>query len=112
HWPGGLPQYSAGFTQQQDEANVRTMMWSGLASGQAGMGLRIAADELATSGFLLTSGMRDFQETFARFIASTRGWIDWARALGRPLPGRVAVSASGQSLLGWAASDGHQGVAY
>ncbi len=30
----------------EDEAIFRTMMWSGLASGQSGMGLRITTDEL------------------------------------------------------------------
>jgi hypothetical protein len=120
NWPGGRPQYSAAFTQAQDEANFRTMMWSGIANGQAGMGLRIAADELASTAenpggqnfFILTPGMRAFQRTFANFFSSNSLTLDWANFAMRTLAGRISAAAAGKTLLSWGVTDGSQGVAY
>jgi hypothetical protein len=114
-WPGGVPTYSSLFTQQNDEAIFRTIMWSGLASGQAGSGLRIAADELALYHFLLTPMMRELQLTMSRFINALPGTvsIDFSHFTYRNLAGLIsAASPSGHSLLSWGISDGAQGIAY
>ncbi len=109
-WPNELPQYNQFFTMQEDEAIFRTVLWSGLASGQAGTGLRIAADELTGFGFTLTSTMRDIQNVFASFANSQTLPIDIVGL--RTLAGRVGATAGGHSLLSWGMSDGQQGVVY
>ncbi|MBC7834425.1 MAG: hypothetical protein H7Y88_04900 [Phycisphaerales bacterium] len=116
-WPGGLPQYSAAFTQQEDEAIYRTVLWSGLATGQFGTGFRIAADELGQLGgvenyFVLTQAMRDLQHVVSRFFASTSLALDWANFNPETLAGRVSASATGKSLLAWGVADGLQGLVY
>lgn len=112
-WPGGIPQYSAAFTQAQDEANFRAVIWSGFANGQVGTGLRIAADELEFRGMILTDGMRNLQHTFSNFVNSTSLALDFTDFNYRNLAGRVsATSAAGRSLLSWGISDGTKGIAY
>jgi hypothetical protein len=112
-WPGGVPAYSASFTQAEDEAIYRTVTWSGLASGQAGTGLRIAADELAFRGYLLTDAMRDTQLVVSNFVQSTSLAIDFGSFTYENLAGRVrATSVAGKSLLAWGISDGAQGLVY
>lgn len=112
-WPGGLPQYSAAFTQQQDEAIFRTVTWSGFASGQFGAGLRIATDELAFRGMLLTDTMRAIQHSFSAFVKSPSLPINYANFNFDNLAGRINVSsAAGKTLLSWGVSDGAQGLAY
>jgi hypothetical protein len=112
-WPGGVPQYSASFSQAEDEAIFRTMIWSGLASGQAGMGLRIAADELMFRGMLLTDTMRDLQHTFSNFVNGASLQLDFTDFDYSDLAGRMSVrSGSGKSLLSWGISDGSQGIVY
>ncbi len=119
-WPGGRPQYGPSFTQQQDEALFRAMMWSGVANGQAGMGLRIATDELASTDenpdgfnfFILTPTMRALQRTFANFFNSNSLEFDWANFAMRTLAGRIDGTAPGQTLWAWGVSDGSQGIAY
>ncbi|HYE02899.1 MAG TPA: sugar-binding protein [Phycisphaerales bacterium] len=115
-WPGGLPRYSAAFTQQEDEAIFRTVIWSGLASGQFGTGLRIAADELATlmglpNYFLLTPFMRIAQRTVSEFMR-TGLTIDTANFTARTLAGQIGATAAGHRLHAWGVSDGEQGLAY
>ncbi len=120
---GHLPQYGPGFTQQQDEAMYRTMIWSGLASGQVGTALRIATEELnyslgggATQGYLLTDAMRDSQKTFSSFVTSTSLNIDFADFNYRLLNGDMSVAfAQGKTvktLKHWGVSDGQQGIVY
>ena len=112
-WPGGVPQYSSAFTQAEDEAVFRTVIWSGLANGQVGTGLRIAADELMDRGMLLTDGMRDLQKTFSNFVNSSSLAIDFGDFTYDNLAGRIrATSAAGKALLSWGISDGAQGIAY
>jgi hypothetical protein len=112
HWPGNLPRYGPGFTQQQDEALFRAVVWSSFASGQFGTALRITTEELASNYYLLTTAMRQSQQVFSRFVTSTSLPIDFARFTLRSLAGQVAAAAPGHSLLAWAVSDGGQGVAY
>ncbi|MFO0834431.1 MAG: sugar-binding protein [Phycisphaerales bacterium] len=116
-WPGGVPAYSASFTQAEDEAIYRTMMWSGLASGQAGMGLRITTDELTFNGNLLTTNMRNSQKTFSNFVTDDTLQLDYTNFNFRSLSGRLAATGTangtaGTSLLSWGVSDGSQGVLY
>ncbi len=111
-WPNNRPEYSANFTQQQDEANFRVMIWTGLASGQLGMGLRINTEELAWNGYTITPTMRALQRTFFEFTHSDTLAVDFAHFSARNLAGRISAAASGHSLLAWGVSDGDQGVAY
>lgn len=112
-WPGNVPQYSPGFTQEQDETLFRSVIWSGFASGQIGTGLRIATDELMFRGMLLTSGMRDYQKTFSTFVNSTSLGFDFTRFTFDNMAGRLrASSAAGKALFAWGSSDGSQGVFY
>lgn len=112
-WPGGVPQYSSAFTQQEDEAVFRTVIWSGFANGQIGTGLRIAADELMPRGMLLTDGMRDLQKTFSAFVNSSSLSINFGNFNYQNLAGRVSASSTaGKSLLSWGISDGAQGIVY
>lgn len=118
----GLPSYNVDtrYTMRTDEAITRTMMWSGLASGQAGMGLRIANTELnidlggnQNQGLILTDTMRRLQRTFADFVRGTSLSIDFGRFNADPLAGRLtAASAAGKRLLAWGTADDTQGVAY
>ncbi|MCA9300415.1 MAG: hypothetical protein KDA28_15195, partial [Phycisphaerales bacterium] len=111
-WPDELPQYSATYTQAEDEAIYRTVVWSGFASGQAGTGLRIAADELATNGYILTDAMRDTQLTMRSFVDSSSLEVDFSHFAARNLAGRLEVEASGRTVHAWGVSDGEQGIAY
>lgn len=111
-WPNQTPAYSADFTQQEDEANFRAMIWSGLASGQFGTGLRINTEELAFNGYNLTSTMRYYQQTFGRFVNSQTLAVDWAHFDADPLAGKVSAVASGHTLHSWGMSDGAQGMVY
>lgn len=112
-WPGGVPVYGDGFSQADDEALFRTLLWSGLAAGQVGTGLRIAADELSGNQFLLTDAMRDTQRVIAHFVAPGELGFDFADFRSSSLEGRIdPSSAAGRSLLAWGVSDGAQGIAY
>lgn len=111
-WPNQLPEWSGAFTQQEDEAIYRTVIWSGFATGQIGTGLRIATEELRGTGFLLTDAMMDYQLAFSRFALDTGLAIDWAHADLDALAGRLFASAPGQTLHAWGVSDGAQGMAY
>ncbi len=120
----GLPSYSTfptKYNEAVDNAIVRTMMWSGLASGQAGMGLRIPTDELGytkaqspfSQGYILTDVMRNEQKVFANFVLGPGVGLDFSSFNFDPLTGRMTVSsAAGKSLLGWGSSDRAQGVLY
>ena len=123
NWPGQTPAYSAAFTQAEDEAIFRSMLWSGLASGQIGTGLRIATTELnfdrpdlpfnQTQGFLLTDTMRNLQKAFATFVLSTTVNLDFANFNFDSLAGRIRVRSDlGKRLTAWGISDGSQGIAY
>jgi hypothetical protein len=111
-WPGGYAQYSAAFTQQEDEAIYRTVSWSGLASGQIGTGLRIAGTELEGPVRLnsLTPAMRQVQRTIASFAA--QGGFDWADFPLLTLEGQIAATSASKTLLAWGSTDGRQGLAY
>jgi hypothetical protein len=110
---GFVPQYCDDFTQAEDEALFRTVLWSGFANGQVGTGLRIAADELLFRGMMLTDGMRDVQQTFSRFVNSQTLAIDFGRFAYDNLAGRVnARSPAGKRLHAWGISDGSQGIVY
>ncbi len=116
-WPGGVPAYSSSFTQAEDEAIYRTMMWSGLASGQSGMGLRIAANELDFNGYLLTDVMRNEQKVFSTFVTDSTVQLDYTNFNFRSLNGRLTTTGtvSGNAntpILSWGVSDGSQGVLY
>ncbi|MCC6229301.1 MAG: cellulase family glycosylhydrolase [Phycisphaerales bacterium] len=111
-WPGGVPAYSSSFTQQEDEANYRVAIWSALANGQFGTPLRINTEELAFNGYILTSTMRYYQQTFGRFAASQTLAMDWSHFDADPLAGKVSAVASGHTLHSWGMSDGAQGMVY
>jgi hypothetical protein len=70
-WPGGAPAYGSGFLQSEDESIFRTMSWSGAATGQAGQGLRIATDELASNLHRLTPAMRDVQSKLSAVFGAS-----------------------------------------
>lgn len=119
----GLPRYQDGYLQSEDEAIVRTTMWSGLASGQAGMGLRISTDELnflknpgdptSFNGLVLTDNMRLFQRTFANFVTSSSLNIEWGNYSFDTLSGRIGTtSAAGKKVLSWGTTDAEQGIVY
>lgn len=113
YWPNNRPEYSPAFTQQEDEAIFRTVMWSGFASGQVGTGLRINTEELQFNFMLLTDTMRDLQLTFSNFATSQSLPIDFTRFNLRNLAGDIrATSAAGKVLHSWGVSDGRQGIAY
>ena len=111
-WPGGVPRYSPGFTQAQDEELFRTVIWSGLASGQFGTGLRIAADELAPNYYALTNAMRQYQRALSQFVGDASVRVDLSHLAARNLAGSISASAPGHSILAWGVSDGDQGIAY
>lgn len=120
----GLPSYSTfptKYNQTIDEAIVRTMMWSGLASGQAGMGLRITTDELGyakaespfTQGYILSDTMRAQALVFSRFVTGSGVALDFSSFNFDPLSGSMSVtSALGKKLLGWGSTDRAQGIVY
>jgi len=112
-WPNGRPVYGQGFTQADDEALFRTVLWSGLASGQFGTPLRIATDELDFNGFILTNGMRALQQTIARFLAHTTLGFDFARFNPDSLVGRMSsTNSSGDLLHLFGGSDRERGLVY
>ncbi len=141
-WPNKLPQYTdAGleyintntglvgksFTRADDEANFRSVVWAGVASGQFGTPLRISTDELnfkigdvdigggATQplyqGFILTDGMRATEKAVRTL--QDNGPLDWATFSPDPLTGNVFGTASGgQKLLVIGSADDQQAVLY
>lgn len=114
-WPGGTPTYSNNFTQADDEAIYRVMMWSGLAAGQSGTGLRMPSATLAPNGFLLSDAMRGIQSSVRNFTDGISGGvsIDFANFAFKSLAGRLAFSSqSGKSVHAWGISDGSQGIVY
>lgn len=119
----GLPSYRAQYTQAEDEALYRTVIWSGFAMGQVGTALRIATEELnfnltggGTQGYLLTEAMRDSQKTMSSFVNSTSLNIDFANYSFRLLNGDTTVSfaqgKAAKSLKVWGTTDGTQGIMY
>lgn len=114
-WPGGVPTYSVDYTQEEDEAVFRAMVWSGLASGQVGTGFRMPSATLAPNGYLLTDEMRRVQERMDAFARGVAGGvsIDFTSFNHDTLAGRLSVtSASGKSVRAWGVSDGAQGIVY
>ncbi len=117
-WPGGTPTYSPDFTADDDNGVYRVMMWSGLASGQVGTGLRMPSATLADNGFLLSDIMRGIQTSVRAFTDSSYVGvpgvaIDWADFAYNTLAGRVsAFSPTGKSVHAWGVSDGAQGIVY
>lgn len=111
-WPLGYAFYQAAFTQAEDEAMYRTVLWSGLAAGQAGTGLRIVGTELEGPVALnsLTDSMRQVQATVAAFTSGNG--FDWARFDARTLAGSVSATSPSKALLAWGSTDGSQGIAY
>lgn len=116
----GLPHFSAEFTRAENDAIFRTVLWSGLASGQPGTSLRIGTEELGfirddghSQGFILTDEMRAIQRTIANFVASTSLKIDFARFNFRSLAGDISLTnTSGKTLDAWGTTDGAQGLIY
>ncbi len=119
----GLPSYRSQFTQTEDEAIYRTMIWSGLASGQVGTALRIATEELnyslgggATQGYLLTDTMRGLQKSFSNFVNGTSLNLDFGDFDYHMLSGDMSVAfAAGKTvkrLKNFGVSDGRQGIVY
>lgn len=136
-WPGGATYYtdqeyvwgtpdpSPSFTLAEDEAIMSAVLWSGIATGQAGTPMRMASENLdfivgtngngqtLKQGFLLTDNMRAVQELIATWFATSAIGFDWSDYSPDPLSGRVAVSgAGGHSLYATGGSDGAQGVVY
>ena len=136
-WPTGKPYYSdktytwgtpassPSFTLAEDEDLFSSLLWSGLATGQFGTAMRIAADTLSfivgtndngqtlTQGFLLTDNMRATQELIATWRDNSSIGFDFATYSPDPLNGQLAVtSASGFSLYAFGASDSSQGIVY
>lgn len=117
-WPGGTPTYSSNFTADDDNGVYRVMMWSGLASGQVGTGLRMPSATLSPNGYLLSDTMRGIQTSVRAFTdpSYTSGsgvGIDWADFAYNTLAGRArTTSAAGKSVHTWGISDGAQGIVY
>ncbi|MCW5775397.1 MAG: hypothetical protein KIS87_02980 [Phycisphaeraceae bacterium] len=112
-WPNGRPVYGPGFTQADDEALFRTVLWSGLASGQFGTPLRIVTEELDFNGYILTNGMRKLQQTMARVVMHGVLGFDFARYHPDSLVGRMAWSnTTGHILHLFGATDRDQGIVY
>lgn len=114
-WAGGKPFYSSvhGYTLAEDDAMTRAVWWSGLASGQPGMALRINANELDWNGFNLTDGMRASQLTFRRFVDDAALGFDWTNYNARALHGAIRFVEHGSHVVhAIGSSDGVQGIAY
>ncbi|MCA9300133.1 MAG: fibronectin type III domain-containing protein, partial [Phycisphaerales bacterium] len=134
-WEFELPQYSdevydvnvvssggLEFRRAEDEGNFRSLLYAGLASGQFGTPLRIAADELGyivdTSGpvtiyqgFILTDAMRDTQLAIRTMLDSTA--LAFTNASPDPLAGRLSsVNTSGDTLHLFGSADALQGMVY
>lgn len=112
-WPGLHPAYQAGYTQTQDEDLYRAISWSGFAAGQAGQGLRIANDELASNFSSLTGAMRDVQLSMSRFVSGSLYAAFAENFAPASLVGELSLSsAAGKALLAWGAHDAENGVVY
>ncbi|GIK18176.1 MAG: hypothetical protein DYG93_03000 [Leptolyngbya sp. PLA2] len=112
-WPNGRPAYGPGFTQADDESLFRTVLWSGLASGQFGTPLRIVTEELDFNGYILTNGMRALQQTIARFVQHGSLGFDFAHYHPDSLVGRMSsTNSSGDVLHLFGGSDRSRGLVY
>jgi hypothetical protein len=111
-WNGIAPQYGPQFTQAEDEAIYRTVSWSGLATGQLGPDLRIAADELIPLYLSLTPAMRDVQLTLAQFLSSGSAGFDFAHFNAQPLAGRISATSPTHALMAWGSGDAESGIGY
>lgn len=119
-WPNGVVSYGVNYTQAEDESLYRAMIWSGLASGQFGTGLRIATEELnfptgtnRTQGYILTDAMRNSQKALSNFASSSGVAIDYSRFNYSSLANNLSVtSQAGKKLLSWGVSDRRQGIVY
>jgi hypothetical protein len=109
-WPNSNPHYSPDFSQADDEAMYRTVIWSGIAAGQAGTSLRITTSELESNLNSLSDGMRDVQRAVAAFNAYGSAFDD-ASFLPRTLAGRIEVESE-LPLLAWGTADDTQGIIY
>jgi uncharacterized repeat protein (TIGR01451 family) len=94
-WPGGKPAYGAAFTQAQDEAQFRTIAWSGVATGQAGQGLRITTDELEGNLNSLTDGMRAVEQKMAAVFGNALPQSLWRDYAAETLEGGIQVFCQG-----------------
>ncbi len=112
-WPNGRPVYGPGFTQSDDEALFRTVLWSGLASGQFGTPLRIVTEELDFTGYILPNGMRALQQTMSRFVLHGSLGFDFSRYHPDSLVGRMSsTNSSGDVLHLFGGSDRSRGLVY
>ena len=121
----GTPPASPSFTLAEDEALFSAVLWSGIATGQAGTPMRMGNESMnfitgynssgraLKQGLLLTDNMRATQELIARWRDTSAIGFDWTAYAPDPLSGRVFVtSASGHTILAAGGSDGTQGVVY
>ncbi len=124
-WPDGIVSYRDGFQYEDDEDLFRTVLWAGIASGQAGTPLRIVTEELDPNAYILTDpdlpdvslfsidgNMRPLQQVMAAFFADTSLGFDWAHASLMPLTSLIRAEAQGRALKAWGSTDGRQGLAY
>lgn len=122
----GTPSAQHPFNLTDDESIFRTVNWVSLASGLAGGGLRIGLTSLVdtwpddptpdTTGYLplpLSLGMRQVQQSMARFVDDAGLGFDWANFRGVSLSGKVTTTGGGDDALhAWGSADADQGVAY
>lgn len=118
NWPNQTPAYGAGggkYTEAVDEDIFRTVIWSGLAAGQAGTGLKIPTEERVAlpMGMILSDNMRGMQKTVSNFLFGTGLALDLTNFNRRPLSGQMTVtSTAGKKLLAYGSTDGVQGIVY
>ncbi len=137
-WPGAWPSYGPRFSQGEDNVMYRAVTWSGLASGQAGQGLRIATEELIFNCHSLTDGsnqlpvkcrgddsvdpaagavvregsMRDVQQTLARQVAAQAVADTPLTPGGAPFLTNVRAESAGKQLHAWAFGGADAGLGY
>lgn len=115
------------WTVAMDTDMFRTTMWTSLASGMAGAGMRLGGTEMRdlvptvitpdNNGYLplpLPSEMREMQASMAGFVDDGSLGFDWAHFAGQPLAGRMRVGGIGitRGLVTFGTSDGSQGLVY
>ncbi|MBN4052586.1 cellulase family glycosylhydrolase [bacterium AH-315-K20] len=121
----GTPPATPSFTLAEDEALFSSVLWAGIATGQAGTPMRMGNEALnfitgvnrngrsLKQGLLLTDNMRATQQLVALWHSTSSIGFDWATYSPDPLSGLVSVSsAAGYSLYAMGGSDGAQGVVY
>lgn len=127
-WPNGEVSYRPGFEAQDDEDLFRTVLWAGLASGQAGSPLRITTEELAPNSFLLTDpllpetemvemfmiagNMRPLQRVMRDFTTTSTIGFDFADASRVPLAGLIRAASESAVLRAWGSASRTAGIAY